>query len=255
VVHPLQILTPPSGLKIFLHGPDISQGPLPALFYFALSGKDSLMLPPYNQPAEELAHDSIRIFSFDLPYHGEGHDPKYAIKEWMHAFQNNPQFLNEFISKVYDNLTFLIQEGWVNPDKIAVAGLSRGGLFAVRLAALEPRIKTILGYAPVTSFEHLSEFHTIESIPEAQFIKLETVIDQLIDKRLRFYVGNRDQRVNTDACYHFIRKLTDRTFELGRRIAEVELIISPSVGYKGHGTVPSVFKDGIDWIKRTLLLS
>lgn len=249
----IHCLTPPSGLKIFLQGPPLKEGPLPSLFYFALSGKDSLTLPPYNQPAVDLSQERMRIFSFSLPYHGGEFDPKDAIKHWIDAFHTHPQFLREFLYQAKENIDFLIREGWTHPEKMAAAGLSRGGLIAGHLAALEPRIQTILGFAPLISLDKLLEFQSIIDTQEIQILSLHSIIDLLVGKNLRFYVGNRDERISTDACYKFIRHLTERTYEKGYRTAQVELIISPSVGYKGHGTLPPIFNQGAEWIKTRLL--
>jgi hypothetical protein len=32
------------------------------------------------------------------------------------------------------------------------------------------------------------------------------------------------------------------------RVAQVELLIYPSIGQMGHGTPPEIFKQGADWI-------
>lgn len=248
-VHTLSTIDPPSGLKIFFRGPLLDQGPLPALIYFALSGEESLMLAPYNQPAEDLSLAPIRVFSFSLPFHGPGYDAKHAMEAWAHAFHTHPQFLQEFLLNAHENVLHLIKNGWIDPEKIAVGGLSRGGLIAGHLAAMEPRIKIVLGYAPLTSFKFLSE-----SIKDSEIasLSLNSIIDNLLDKSLRFYIGNRDTRVDTDACYQFIRKLTERCYEKEHRIAKVELIITQSAGFKGHGTLPPTFRDGADWIKTQL---
>lgn len=251
----IETIDPPSGLKIYFSGPPLDKGRLPALFYFALSGEDSLSLPPFNQPASDLIHESIRVFSFSLPYHGHGYDNKKAMEAWIHAFQKHPRFLNNFLVKALENVRFLIDSGWADPKKIAAAGLSRGGLVAAHLAALSPDIKTILGYAPLTDIGYLTEFQPLREIQEVQNLNLDAILEPLIEKNLRFYIGNRDERVGTDRCYQFIRNLADRSYESGRRTANVELIITASVGHKGHGTLPHIFKDGTDWIKRIILMT
>ena len=59
-------------------GPDLSLGPLPTIFYFALSAKESLHQDPFNQPVAVWQTYPVRIFSITLPEH-EGHlDPKPA---------------------------------------------------------------------------------------------------------------------------------------------------------------------------------
>lgn len=240
-------LEAPSGLPIFWTGPDLADGVLPAFFYFALSGEDSLHLDPYNQPIAFLKDAPLRCFSFTIPFHGPGFDNNKAIDLWRDEFLKNPQFLDHFFQKCISNIDYLIKQGIVDEEKIAVGGLSRGGFVATHLAARDPRIKYVLGFAPVTKLSFLEELqdagHGWDLIDQ---------VHQLMHVRLRYYIGNRDLRVSTRACFDFIEKLTDTTFHHGHRSPTIELIISPSVGFKGHGTLPHTFKDGIEWLKKQL---
>ncbi|MEK7340133.1 MAG: hypothetical protein AABZ92_05425, partial [Verrucomicrobiota bacterium] len=52
-----------SDIQLEYLGPSVDLGPLPAVFYFALSARDSLLLDPFNQPAVYLSQFPLRIFS------------------------------------------------------------------------------------------------------------------------------------------------------------------------------------------------
>jgi esterase FrsA len=223
----------PQGGHIYFEGPDLSLGPLPAVIFFALSAKTSLYVDPFNQSVLDLAQHGIRVFSWDLPFHHDGADPKEAMNQCIQEFTHNPQFINNFTAQCRLHLDYLIEQHIVT--SLAVAGLSRGAFFATQWAAQEPRLTTILGFAPLT--------HQMAT---------PSIIHPLIYKRLRFYIGNHDQRVGTDQCFAFIKKLTDTAIQEGIRSPQVEMIIYPSIGYQGHGTPPNIFHEGANWLKPIL---
>lgn len=238
-----EVLESPVGLPIYMRGPPSSEGPLPAFFYFALSGEESLNLDPYNQPVAFLKGSPIRCFSFTLPFHGNGYDNQHAIDLWEQEFSSHPQFLEVFFQNCLKNIDYLATHHLLLEDKMAIGGLSRGGFIAAHLAAKDARLKYILGFAPMTQFPR----HQKEST-----LSLHQIVPSLANKQVRFYIGNRDLSVGTNACYHFIHQLTEISYHAGHRSPPIELIITPSVGYKGHGTLPPIFEAGTKWIKDKL---
>lgn len=248
---PLNPLLPPHGSPIYYLGPDLQHKNLPAVIFFALSAQMSLYEDPFNQAVLRLSDQGIRVFSWDLPFHGAGLDPHDAMRQWAHEFVHRPSFVSDFLDLCQRNIDFLINENLIDSQHIGVAGLSRGGFIATHLAARDSRLKTVLGFAPLTSPQPLEELQSFEKSFDE--ISLTTVIDQLIHTRLRFYIGNHDTRVGTTSCYHFIHELTEAAFNQGIRSPSVELIIYPSIGYKGHGTPPTIFHNGADWIKQQLM--
>lgn len=245
----------PSGLTIFHRGPPLTRKPLPTLFYFALSGGDSLHLDPYNQPAAMLSDVPIHVFSFTLPFHGPGFVNTEAMSYWSREISQNNNFIDTFVEQSIQNIHFLIDQQYIDPKKMAVAGLSRGSLIAAHLAAKEPLLKIILGYAPLTEPAWMEDFKELRKYPITALLPLNNLVDKLYDRKLRFYIGNRDLRVSTEHCFQFIKNLTEAAFQKGIRSPQTELIIYPSVGHKGHGTPPHIFKSGIEWIKAQFDLS
>ena len=245
-------IIPPSGLPIYHRGPPLEKGPLPGLFYFALSGHESLFLEPYNQPALFLEGAPIRVYSSTLPSHGPPFKNSEAMARWANAIQLNHNIIFEFLLNCRKNIDFLITEGFLEKKRIAVAGLSRGGFIALHLAALDPRISTILAFAPLTTLESLAEFHHLLGNPIVQSLNLDHLIEPLIQKKIRFYIGNRDTRVGTSACFHFTQKIVEEAYRHKIRSPEMELIISPSAGHKGHGTPSHIFQEGASWLIKQL---
>ena len=245
-----RLINNPHGGRIYYQGPELSQGPLPAIIFFALSAKMSLFEDPFNQAVLHCAGHPIRIFSWDLPFHEDGIEPKEAMFKWMTEMKEDPHFIDRFLSQCDSHLSFLIQQNYITPDRIAVAGLSRGSYMATQVAAHDKRITTILGFAPLTQSVPY-ENNEDPSIYEP--LSLSHLAPLLIHKHLRFYIGNHDQRVGTDLCFEFIKTLTETAFQSGIRSPSVELIIYPSIGHKGHGTPPYVFEEGSNWLKKQLL--
>jgi len=230
-------------------GPSLEKGPLPAVFYFALSASESLALDPYNQPALYLAKRGIRVFSLDLPAHGKNLKAEEAIFVWAKEFEKGGDPLTPFFAKILFALNALIEKGLVLPEKIGLMGLSRGGLIASHITMQFP-IKALVGFAPMTELTFAKEFTT--SPEKATFFNLQNHIEKLCDKPLRFYMGNRDLRVSTEKCCFLVLNLANRAFEKGIRSPPIELILSPSIGHMGHGTSKEVFEAGADFLYHTL---
>jgi esterase FrsA len=228
-------------------------GVRPSVIFFALSAYMSLFEDPFNQAVLLLSQQGIRVFSWDLPFHGEGQDPHKAMHHWAHEFIHHPSFIADFLDLCQNNIDYLIGQGLIDSQQLVVAGLSRGGFIATHLAARDSRIKTVLGFAPLTQLNPLEELKPFAA-KSLDHLSLSALVDRLIHIRLRFYIGNHDTRVGTDTCFSFIHTLTGTAFSQGVRSPAVELMIYPSVGYKGHGTPPSIFHDGAEWMKRQLLI-
>jgi predicted esterase len=240
-----EILEGPSKEKIYWTGPELSEGCLPALFYFSISGEESLTLDPFNQPVAFLANENLRVFSFTLPYHDDGFDKSKAVDLWVEEIENGCDIISSFVQRVVDSINYLIEKQYVDTQSIAAAGLSRGAFIASHVAALHPSINTVLGFAPMTQFRSNS--------PLAESLALKHFTEQLTGKSIRFYIGNRDMMVGTAKCFDFVEKLANQAYHQRIRPPQVEMFIVPSIGFKGHATAPETFFDGARWLKKMLL--
>lgn len=236
-------------LEVYYTGPSLTEGPLPAFFYFALSAQESLTLDPFNQPVRFLKGKPLRVFSITLPGHGEGYDNKHAMGFWFEQAKNDGAFFKRYVKNVVSAIDELIGTGILIQRKIGIGGLSRGGFIAARAAALSDNIPFVLGFAPLTRLSALQEFSGMD-LSDMDLIHLAP---QLCEKKVRLYIGNRDQRVGTANCFEFASEITERAFHQGIRSPAVELYINPSVGFKGHGTLPYVFKEGAEWMAKHLI--
>jgi esterase FrsA len=238
---------------IFYVGPDLEQGALPAVFYFALAGEESLGLDPYNQPVKALIQSPLRVFSLSIPEHNLELSPLQGLERWAHKMKQGRNIIADFCKTVAHSIEELVEKGWIIPKKVGIAGLSRGGFIACHIAALSPHIENIVGFAPVTSLKGTKEFSSFKDDPLIHSLDLQHLCPLLINKHLHFYMGNRDVRVSTAQCFHFIQQLTEANFEHNLRSPPVELTIYPSIGHHGHGTPPEIFHNGAEWLAKKLL--
>jgi hypothetical protein len=229
-------------------GPDLSEGPLPALFYFALSAEESLYIDPYNQPVVFLKPYPLRIFSIDLPAHGPGLASVDAMPIWVQELSSGNDIIGAFLGKIARALEYLIQKNIAVQDQIGVMGLSRGGFISAHVAARHPFIRSILGFAPLTKFS--GEFEHAGPLIDA--LALHHLTPSLADRALRFYIGNRDVRVGTAHCFHFITALAEAAFHQKISSSPIELLVGPSIGHRGHGTPKDVFESGALWMAKQL---
>ncbi|MEI8300756.1 MAG: alpha/beta hydrolase [Chlamydiota bacterium] len=246
---------PNSNGELSYLGPSLDQGPLPALFYFALSAHDSLCLDPFNQPVLFMHQHfpTIRIFSMTIPGHEDNLPKENAINYWAENLQNGIDLISPFIKKVCATIDDLIKDHILIENKIAVAGLSRGAYIATLIGAKHPLCRHILGFAPLTTLNPLKEFQDLQTHPLLSSLNLMHHLDALSSKNLRYYIGTRDSRVGTHHAFHLITSLANYAYDHRRREGSFELMLGNSIGLMGHGTSSEVFKNGIDWVAKCLL--
>lgn len=244
-------ILPPGLSPIHFLGPPLSSGPLPAVFYFSLSAEESLSLDPFNQPALRFMEHGLRVFSITLPAHDGAFPHPHAMQAWAEDIRTGGKNLTEFLENCIASIDYLISEGWIDKHKIAVAGLSRGAYISFLLAARDQRIRSVLGFAPLTQFSTLYDIDD-QKIHEFPLSDLKLYAEQLSDKKVKVYIGNNDTRVSTASCFAFIEKLTQSSLKNKHRPPPIEMVIYPSIGHKGHGTPPEVFNAGADWLAAIL---
>ncbi len=233
-------------------GPSLDEGPLPAFFYFSLSGKESLNLDPFNQPVAYLSRFPLRIFSLDIPGHETGRDPKQAIDYWTEELQKGGDFLTAFTTQVEKALNFLSHRRCLIDTKIGVGGLSRGAFLALHLGAHLSVFNPILGFAPLTKLDQNEHVIKRGVTKEASKLNCDLLTPSLISKYVRLYSGNRDTLVGTTNCFLFTQALIEAKFKAGHKPLDAELILSPSIGNKGHGTAKETFEEGAHWMAQQL---
>lgn len=230
-------------------GPALDHGPLPSLFYFSLSGPDSLCLDPFNQPIQFLHGKMIRIFSMTLPGHENDLPAKDAIGVWADDMQKGKNRIGEFLDQIQQAIDFAIQQQFADPNKLAAAGLSRGAMIAAHATARDARFRHLVCFAPLTKLRLTREFQMIQENPIANGLDLIHLADQLADRHIKFYIGNEDTRVGTKECFELAMAIVAKKKS---RTSQLHLQIYPSVGQMGHGTPPEIFMMGMNWLVDSL---
>ncbi len=216
-------------------GPTEDVGPLPALIYFTMSHRDSLLQPPYNQVLIPLLSAPVRLFSWDLPYHPPGVEPNAGIHAWTEAVGRKEDFMTPFIEQSLSHLNDLKEKNLLIPGSTLTAGLSRGAYAAFLLAAASVDISGTVAFAP------LIDFHGHNLASHAH---------QLASKWIRGFVSFHDTRIHTEKVTSFFQDLSDKKHRVSK--PDIELTLYPSIGYQGHGTPENVFIEGGQAISRRL---
>jgi esterase FrsA len=235
--------------NLFHVGPSLDLGPLPSIFYFALSGPDSLCLDPFNQPVQFLEGKWIRIFSMTLPAHEEGLSPHNALSLWAEEIDKGRDPLGLFFEQALKAVEYTVRHQFADPRKLGIAGLSRGGLIASHLAARDERFKAILQFAPLTRISKGKDFDRVKDHPIVESLDVLPLAKQLADRHIRFYIGNKDTRTHTKSCFEFAMELVEHST---LRTPQIEFIMTPSIGQMGHGTSPETFRQGAEWLAQCL---
>lgn len=235
--------------NLFHIGPPLDHGPLPTIFYFALSGPDSLCLDPFNQPVQFLDGKWIRIFSMTLPAHEGGLSPQNALSVWAEEIAKGRDPLGDFFEEALKAVDYTVRQKLADPQKLGIAGLSRGGFIASHLAAREERFKAILQFAPLTRLSKGKDFEAIKDHPLIHSLDAFHLTKQLANRHIRFYIGNKDTRTHTKTCFEFAMQLVEHSTH---RSPQIEFIMTPSIGQMGHGTPPEAFRQGAEWLAQCL---
>lgn len=239
-------------LEVTHMGPPLEKGHLPAVFYFALSARESLELEPYNQPATYLLNHEVRLFSFNLPAHGPNLNAIDALTVWAKEYGEGRDPLSHFFDQVVLSIDALISKGLVVREKIGLMGLSRGGLAAMHVAARCSLVRAVVAFAPMIELGFAKEFADLQGNPTVDALDLTRQTAKLYDRPVKIYIGNRDTRVDMGRSFQLVEGLANEAFANGLRSPPAEMVVSPSIGHMGHGTSKEVFENGADWLGRKL---
>lgn len=239
-------------LQVGFLGPPLSEGPLPALFYFALSLEDSLLTAPFNTPA--LIFSQARVFSVSLPMHQRGQNEQGTLALWVEKILQGDCFIDHFLDQLEQVITRLAP--WVT--RWSFAGLSRGAWIACHLChrlsyladtTSSGQATSITLFAPLTRLDSVQPQLSHSQQQQLQCSDLHKL--DLSSYRLWVSIGHQDTRVQTNAAFDFFHSQLQRAPAKKR---DHRLVIYPSIGYKGHGTPDSIFEEGINWLKRAPII-
>ncbi|MBI3461528.1 MAG: prolyl oligopeptidase family serine peptidase [Planctomycetes bacterium] len=245
----VKTLRTPSGVRFGILG-EKGSSPLGTLFVFASRLEHSLGNDDYIRVGRILAKQGYLCVSLDLPCHGEDAKPGEpgGLSGWRARLEQGDDVVPAFVAKAMAVLDYLIQEGYTDPQKVTACGTSRGGFIALHFAAADPRVQCVAAFAPVTDLLKLSEFTGMENHAATKSLALANRAEQLAGRAVWICIGNNDQRVSTDSCIAFTRRVVEASTAQGKP-ANVDLHVMTSVGHRIHGTA---HEEAAAWILATV---
>lgn len=245
----VKILTTPDGVEFGIWGRAPDQ-PAPTLVVLSGNIVDSFTRANFLKAGEQLEPLGYLCVSVDLPCHGKLAKPGYSnLTGWGKRAAAGDDFVADFNERMSVVLDYLIAEGMADPDKIVMTGTSRGGFLAIRYMAFDPRVAAAVGYAPVTDLRRLREFAVATGTPGVDDMSLAAHVPTLVGRPVWVLIGDRDERVGTDAAIDFMGKLSAAASaaDVPSR-AELVVVSEP----RGHSTPRGTDLRAARWIHRVL---
>jgi dienelactone hydrolase len=248
----VQVLQTTDGIRFGIVGSKPAN-PGPTLFLFAASLEETLQNTNYSEIGRRLAEHGFLQVSMDLPSHGADQPPnvKNSLKHWRERLERGDDFLPPFLARASSVLRYLIDQGYTDPQHVAVCGTSRGGFVALHFAAREPRVRAAAAFAPVTDLVALTEFAGMESHAATRALALVQVADRLADRAVWITIGSTDHRVGTEHAVTFLQRVVEASEARGRR-PQIQLHIMPTEGHRIH---PSSHEEAAGWMLRQVGLN
>jgi dienelactone hydrolase len=232
----ITMLKTPTGIRFGLSG-EKRDRPAPTLFILASSVEDSLGSEDFAKVGRLLLSKGFICVSVDMPCHGL--DQKAAepggLAGWRFRLEKGEDLVGTLTKSLSAVLDHLIQAGYTDEHKVAVAGTSRGGFMALHFAAAESRVRFSAAFAPVTDLLALSEFAGTKQVTPAGALDLRRHAGKLAGRSVWLCIGNDDQRVGTDQAIAFTRKVVAASVS-AKKPADVELHVMPTIGHRIHAT-------------------
>jgi dienelactone hydrolase len=228
-----------------------SRGPAPTLFLFAGTGEGTLGAEAYGRVGMLLQAQGWNVVSLDLPCHGaqQRKGEQAELSGWAERVGKGEDIAAELSGRVNQVLDHLVKKQVADPERVAAAGTSRGGFMAFHLAAANPRIRAVAGFAPVTDLLALGEFGGLKDKTLAQKLSLANAAGKLADRAAWITIGNDDKRVGTDRATAFAKALTQAAEQQKLR-PRVQLQVLP---VPGHGGPPEWHDQAAAWLLTAML--
>jgi dienelactone hydrolase len=249
------LLKTPAGIEFGLLGAKPT-APAPTVFIFAADIDRTLTDPAFNSAGMLLGKRGFLCVALDAPCHGKDARENHAseLSGWRERIEQGNDLVGAFSTRCSQVLDYLIAEGYTDATRVAAVGTSRGGFLAIHFAAAEPRVRCVVGFAPVTNLMALSEFAGTTSAPVVQKLSLTNVADKLVGRPIWVSIGNDDQRVGTDDAIAFTRAIVrasrgNRGPDEVQPPVPVELHVMPS---RGHAIHPDAHAEAAAWIARVI---
>jgi len=252
----VQILKTDTGMRFGLTGKKSSQ-PAPTLVILSGTIEDALTGVFEDDSSgvklricdnNTLAQNGFIYVSLDLPCHGlERRDNEMqGLDGWRYRIEHGENFIPEFNARLNKMLDYLIKEGYSDPEKIALLGISRGGFLAMHFISNESRVKCTVAIAPVVDLGTLREFKGLEQNSMVTSIALSNYAGKLSGKAILITIGDQDARVDTDKVIAFARSVS----QASGKESHIELRVMPEP--RGHYSSWEEVEQSAVWLTKEL---
>ncbi len=253
---PVKVLESPSGVRFALLGEE-GEWPAPTILVFG-GGMRSGLEARSGTMCWILARHGFLAVALDSPSHGEDQRPgePYGLAGWRYRLEKGEEFLADFLKRTSSVLNHLIRQRVTDPERIVAFGSSRGGFLALHFAAVEPRIGTVVAFAPVTDLLTLQEFQGTRNKAAARSLDVMKLAPKLAGRRVFIQMGHNDLRVGGRHAIDFglrLMKLSPYHMKPLQGIWSgdaMKLVITPSESPNGHTTYDRAHHDAAAWILR-----
>jgi predicted esterase len=215
---------------------------LPLLLLFVANTETALGPESPNPIAQNMARRDCMVVAIELPCHGQHltQCPAPELIGWATIASSDATLFQGLIAETHAILDAVIQSGWVDPNRIAASGVSRGAYAAFAVAGVQPDIKHLAVFSPVTELSALSEFTQIPT----EWNKIDA--NRLAGKNIWIAINNNDQRVGTANAVRFSQTLKSIP---GNDVADVQCYLIPE---NGHAVSRVTFTRGEAWLAKKL---
>lgn len=198
----IQTLKTTSGVQFAMLGRRPS-APAPTVFCFGGAPTDTPVL-------HFLLERNYLCVLLDLPGHGANRKPgeTEGLVAWRNRVEAKEDFITQFNQKISEVLDYLIAQGYTDPSRVAVVGVSRGAFVGYHYAASDPRVKCVAGLAPVTELTVLQEFAGMDNDPMTQSLAVINQAKRFEGQNVLVIIGDQDERVGTHQAIAFARQVS-----------------------------------------------
>jgi len=251
------MLRTPSGIEFALVG---TKGARPAPVLFVMGGAAQAIVEDEssNLVGWLLAKHGFLSVALDIPCHGKDRRPgePEGMACWRARLEKGENLLGGFMSRLSSVIDFLVREGYADPTRLGAAGPSRGGFMSLHAAAVEPRLRYAVAFAPLTDLLALREFQGTTAPVPARALDVMLLVDKLVDRPILVSIGHNDERVGTRHAMDFALRLMELSPLHKKPMThfwsgdDIKLVVTPSEGASGHSSYRTAHDEAAEWILR-----
>jgi predicted esterase len=227
------------GVEVAWRAPD-GEEPRPLVMLLATSARETLDHETFGEIGAILGAEGWVVAALDLPCHGTAAWPTTAQGLTGWAELDPEEMLVSWTERLSGALGHLIAARVALPNRIALAGTSRGGFMALQAAARLPDIAAVVAFAPVTDLTVLTEFAAVRDRPGVAAAALIHRVEALADRPIWMRIGDADDRVSTAHARAFADAV--------KQHAATPRIHFETVSRPGHTTGPGWHADAARWL-------